>query len=319
MNAVDSSPIRVSVSNDVCEHANGLDQWLDNRYHQLEKKAKFHGSLTDIVLSDRVRLTKEIIDTPLVEQIGHVPSNKIMLINIQGDSDILINGRFVNSGSFHLSSGKSIHAVSKSNILAYIVTLDREFFFNSIAEGARIASLRGAFETFITPSQGSVMDFQQAIQHNFEGGQDYTAAPAYAQRLMGSIQEIALSETDTSLQVLPPSTRAYIVDRCCELLFENFANEEFGVLEMCNHLKVSRRTLQYSFETIMGMSPSNYVRTVRLNIARKLLLLSPHDKIQGAALDAGFSHLGRFSKYYYDFFGELPSQTVGRVVIRDTH
>lgn len=67
------------------------------------------------------------------------------------------------------------------------------------------------------------------------------------------------------------------------------------------------------------MSPSNYVRTVRLNVARKFMLLSPHDNIQGAALDAGFSHLGRFSKYYQDFFGKLPSQALGRVANRAPH
>lgn len=310
------SHVRTSVSNDVSEHANGLDQWLDNRYHQLEKKARFHGVLTDVLLDKRVRITKEIIDTPLVEQIGYVPSDRIMLINIQGDSDILLNGRYVNSGSFHFSSGKPIHAVSKSTICAYIVTLDRDFFYENLAGAAKITSLRGAFETFITPSHGSVLDFQKTILQSLGQGECRCDELPDAARLMGSLHEIALSETDASVQVLPPSTRAYIVDRSCELLFENFANEDFGVLEMCNHLKVSRRTLQYSFESVMGMSPSNYVRTVRLNVARKLLLLSPQEKIQGAALDAGFSHLGRFSKYYQDFFGELPSQTIGRAANR---
>lgn len=319
MNSAGTNPVRVSVSTDVCEHANGLDQWLDNRYHQLEKKAKFHGSLSDLQLDKRVRVTKEIINTPMVEQIGYVPSDKIMLINIQGDSDILINGRYVNSGSFHISSGKPIHAVSKGMICAYIVTLDRDFFLEHVAEGAKIRSLKGVFETFITPSQGSVLDFQKTVLQNFVDAPIGEVCQVSTKRLMGSIQEIALSEADGVLQVLPPSTRAYIVDRSCELLFDNFSNEEFGVLEMCNHLKVSRRTLQYSFESVMGMSPSNYVRTVRLNVARKLMLLSPHDKIQGAALDAGFSHLGRFSKYYQDFFGELPSQTVGRVANRVPH
>ncbi|HEN8798346.1 TPA: AraC family transcriptional regulator [Pseudomonas putida] len=319
MTATNPSHLRLSYSNDVFEHANGLDQWLDNRYHQLEKKAKFHASLADIILNDRVRITKEVIETPLVEQVGYVPSSKIMLINIRGDNDILLNGRFVNSGSFHFSSGKPIHAVSKSTVCAYIVTLDRDFFFSNLAEGAKVGLLKGSFETFITPPQDSVMDFQMAMQHGFDDCQSCGIFPVEFQRLMTSIQEIALTETPDSLQVLPPSTRAYIVDRSCELLFENFANEEFGVLEMCNHLKVSRRTLQYSFESIIGMSPSNYVRTVRLNIARKLLLLSPHDKIQCAALDAGFSHLGRFSKYYQDFFGELPSQTIGRFANRVAH
>ncbi len=63
MSSADTNAVRFSVSNDVCEHANGLDQWLDNRYHQLEKKSKFHGMLSDIQLDKRVRVTKEIINT----------------------------------------------------------------------------------------------------------------------------------------------------------------------------------------------------------------------------------------------------------------
>ncbi|MNE60088.1 transcriptional regulator EutR [compost metagenome] len=66
----------------------------------------------------------------------------------------------------------------------------------------------------------------------------------------------------------------------------------------------------------MGMSPSNYIRIVRLNVARKLLLLSPSERIQGAAMDAGFNHLGRFSKYYHEFYGELPSETLSRCLNR---
>lgn len=311
MNISPSIPVRTSVSHDVCEHASGLEEWVDNRYHQLEKKSKFHGSLSDLVVGGKIRITKEIIDTPLIEQFGRVPSDKVLLLNIQSNTDVLLNGRFVNSSSFHISSGKPIHAVAKSPICAFIVTLDKEFFLE-IAENIKTAPSQKVFETFITPSHGSVLDFEKSMSLSFNESRDVISAPSEAIRLVSSIQEIMLSENDQGVHSLPPSTRAYIVDRSCELLFENFADEEFGVLEMCNHLRVSRRTLQYSFESIMGMSPSNYIRTVRLNIARKFLLLAPQEKIQGAALDAGFSHLGRFSKYYNDFFGELPSETIGR-------
>lgn len=307
---------RSSISNDVCEHANGFDDWVDNRYHQLERKAHFHGSILDYAFQDKVRITKEIIDTPLIEQIGRVPSDKVLFLNIQSDTDILLNGRFVNSGTFHVSSGRPIHAVAKSPIRCFIITIDKDFFFNSMAHESKIQSARLPFETYVTPSNGSVTDFEHfASEHFFDGNSGISSESQVQhsfQKIIGSISEIMLATNDHATSSLSPSTRAYIVDKSCEFFFKNFHNEDLGVLELCNHLRVSRRTLQYSFESIMGISPSNYIRNVRLNVARKLLLLSPTEKIQGAALDAGFSHLGRFSKYYHDFFGELPSETLGR-------
>ncbi|QIH08691.1 hypothetical protein ATY02_19170 [Pseudomonas sp. BIOMIG1BAC] len=73
MSSADTNAVRFSVSNDVCEHANGLDQWLDNRYHQLEKKSKFHGMLSDIQLDKRVRVTKEIINTRRRQKLSATP------------------------------------------------------------------------------------------------------------------------------------------------------------------------------------------------------------------------------------------------------
>lgn len=318
MSIINASSVRTSVSHDVCEHASALDEWVDNRYHQLERKASFHGSISDYICNDDFRITQEIIDTPLIEQIGRVPSDKILLLNIKSESDVLLNGRFINSETFHFSSGKPIHAVAKSPIRAFIITLDKDFFFEHIATDSKELTTRGSFERFISPMQGSLIDFEKSVSNHFSRDYGVEQPDNGLQKVAGSIQEILLSSNDHTAHLLPPSTRAYIVEKSCELLFNNFADEEFGVLEMCNHLRISRRTLQYSFESIIGMSPSNYIRTVRLNIARKLLLLSPNERIQGAALDAGFSHLGRFSKYYHDFFGELPSETINRLSTRNS-
>lgn len=309
---------RYSFSSDIFEHANSLDEWVDNRYHQLERKANFQGSILDYSFRDKVRITKETIDTPLIEQIGRVPADKVLFLNIQSDSDILLNGRFVNSGTFHVSSGRPIHAVARSPIRCFIVTIDKDYFFENMAPESKIISSRLPFETYITPANGSVIDFEHFASEHFVEGNIGFSNDSHIQhsfdKVVGSISEIMLASNDGAHvhAALSQTTRAYIVDKSCEFFFNNFDNQELGVLELCNHLRVSRRTLQYSFESILGISPSNYIRNVRLNVARKILLPSPLDKIQGAALGAGFSHLGRFSKYYHDFYGELPSQTLGR-------
>ncbi|MNC05818.1 transcriptional regulator EutR [compost metagenome] len=316
---VSKNSFRTSVSHDVCEHANGFEDWVDNRYHQLERKANFQGYISDCILNGNIRITQEIIDTPLIEQIGRVPSNKVLIVNLQSGTDVLLNGRFVNAGSFHFSSGKPIHAVAKSPIKAFIITLDKDYFLEHIAGNSQLICERLPFETYVAPIAGSVLDFEKSVSNLFSENSNTPAESTLLgnpQRVMNSIREILLATNDSANPHLSQSTRAYIVDKSCEFFFHNFCDESIGVLELCNHLRVSRRTLQYSFESIMGMSPSNYIRIVRLNVARKLLLLSPSERIQGAAMDAGFNHLGRFSKYYHEFYGELPSETLSRCLNR---
>jgi transcriptional regulator GlxA family with amidase domain len=60
------------------------------------------------------------------------------------------------------------------------------------------------------------------------------------------------------------------------------------------------------------MSPTDYLRNVRLNRVREELLAerSFDSSIADIAFTWGFTHLGRFAKIYHERFGELPSETV---------
>ncbi len=78
--------------------------------------------------------------------------------------------------------------------------------------------------------------------------------------------------------------------------------------ELAVSLGVSRRALEQAFRSALGVSPSRYLRGVRLNRARRALRRD-RLSVTEAALDHGFAHLGRFAADYRRLFGELPSQT----------
>lgn len=78
---------------------------------------------------------------------------------------------------------------------------------------------------------------------------------------------------------------------------------------LCQQVHVSRRTLQYCFEDVLGMSPLLYMRMMRLNGARRALLDQGAGRAAiGDVADAwGMSNFSQFSSDYRKLFGECPS------------
>ncbi|MGB3666975.1 MAG: helix-turn-helix domain-containing protein, partial [Bermanella sp.] len=81
--------------------------------------------------------------------------------------------------------------------------------------------------------------------------------------------------------------------------------------ELCEACHTSRRTLQNSFESILGLSPIQYLRYTRLNgVRRDLKQAKTGETIGDIAARWGFWHLGQFAKDYKNVFGELPKETL---------
>lgn len=82
-------------------------------------------------------------------------------------------------------------------------------------------------------------------------------------------------------------------------------SESITVPELCEQVHVSRRTLQYCFDDVLGMSPNAYLRTVRLNGVRRQL----HDgrAIGEVAGEWGLCNFSQFSSDYRKLFGLTPS------------
>lgn len=111
------------------------------------------------------------------------------------------------------------------------------------------------------------------------------------------------------------STQSFIVDKCHRLTVSDAANAP-SVIELCQRLQISRRTVQNSFRTVAETTPVKYLRSVRLNgVRRELMATRASDLAIGdAAANWGFFHMSHFAADYQELFGELPSQTrrVGR-------
>lgn len=98
-----------------------------------------------------------------------------------------------------------------------------------------------------------------------------------------------------------------IVDRTRSFIHDH-PDHNPTVAELCEYLGMGPRGLHNAFMQVLGVNPSTYIRQVRLHAAHKEILQGV-DSITDIAIRWGFWHLGMFSKYYKQQFGEAPSVT----------
>ena len=102
-----------------------------------------------------------------------------------------------------------------------------------------------------------------------------------------------------------------LLSRAREYVLENMS-EPVTVLDLCNQLHVSRRTLQNAFHAILGIGPNAWLKRIRLNAVRRELISpwSQSTTVKDAAMQWGFWHLGQFATDYQQLFAEKPSLTL---------
>lgn len=105
--------------------------------------------------------------------------------------------------------------------------------------------------------------------------------------------------------------RKRVVDRACEVMLSQ-PEQPKTILEVCSLIGASPSKLAYCFRDVLGVSPVKYLRTVRLNGARRDLkrCVDQQVGVQDIAARWGFWHLGDFSADFKRQFGELPSETL---------
>ena len=115
--------------------------------------------------------------------------------------------------------------------------------------------------------------------------------------LLGVFESLRTMTHAASVQKQPMASASanYIVAECHRLVATS-GGDPPTVEALCTRLRVSRRSLQNSFRLIAGTKPTEYLRSVRLNLVRSRLLRTPASSlsVSQAATDQGFEHLGHF-------------------------
>ena len=97
-----------------------------------------------------------------------------------------------------------------------------------------------------------------------------------------------------------------LVKRMLAAINKNLDNEDYGVDQLARDVAMSRSSLYDKLRTMLGISPADFIRNVRLKHAAQLLTTTPLS-IAEIAEQVGFNSPRIFSSNFKKMFGVLPS------------
>ncbi len=306
---------------DADEHAACLSNW-HQRYDQLSPGA-FVGVFEEFCF-DHVQLFREGLNQIVHQSGGPWPGSRTFAVPVTIDGEGWFGGEIYDADSM-LTLGADdeldfrtpgqleiLAATVDAEVLAnYALQVDHRDLLDEL-EGRALAPTTpqkiAALRELLTAMMASLRATPELLRH----------APmrkAMEQALLATLLD-SLCPSAAQRSVTPPSsrTRQIVVARARDYM-QAHIDEPISVAELCIELRVSRRTLQYSFQDVLGLNPVKFLRTLRLNgVRRALKETGPGAPYTVADVAAcwGFWHLSHFAAEYRALFGELPSETMRR-------
>ena len=135
------------------------------------------------------------------------------------------------------------------------------------------------------------------------------------EELMAQINDALSAKTEGKREFIEPkiaemqivSLDQRLVDAATQYVEKNLSNGDITVETMSEALNMSRVHLYKRLTAITGMSPSEFIRDLRLRHAEQLLLKSQLS-VSEISYKVGFNNPRYFSKYFKDKYGVIPSQ-----------
>jgi AraC-like DNA-binding protein len=90
------------------------------------------------------------------------------------------------------------------------------------------------------------------------------------------------------------------------VLLQRLGDPDLDIDELCRELGVSRATLYRRLESSNGLTPSDYIRNLRLDRAASLLRDSD-EQVSTVAYAVGYRRLSAFTRSFTAHFGCAPS------------
>lgn len=171
-------------------------------------------------------------------------------------------------------------------------------------------SLHGDYDTAALATQFRLLSFVIAELDRSDAPIPPLVLAELEQTLIVAYLCSNLSNYSARLNGSRPEVASWQVRRAAEYIEANW-DQPITIEALAVVTQSSARSLFASFKKTHGCSPMTFVKQVRLQHARDLLMHAGSNiSVTSVAFGCGFNNLGHFAKDYYASFGERPSDTL---------
>lgn len=121
---------------------------------------------------------------------------------------------------------------------------------------------------------------------------------AFSKKLEVNPKEITITSIDEQL-----------IEKALDCMEKNMDNPDYSVQQFSQDLGMDRTVLYKKMQSITGLAPSEFIRSIRLKRAAQLLIQGQYP-VAEVAEKVGFNTQKYFSKYFKEAFGVSPSKYV---------
>jgi AraC family ethanolamine operon transcriptional activator len=324
----DIAPLSVTrtTSSDIEEQAASLREWT--QVYEQVTPGRFVGGLHELCFSG-VQLFRETTNQAVHESGTPWWGSRAIGVPIRMDGTALFHGESVEINALvTLGPDEELDFYTPRGFEILGLVVDSSAL-ETHAREVEHRDLTAAFagKGVLKPRAERLDEFRRLLQSVLQSSEVNPSALQFRQTqrvleqtMLGAV--VAVAADDGASPKPPCAGRRHVVDTANAFMRSRIA-EPITVADLCRELGVSRRTLQYSFQEVLGINPVRFLRAMRLNGVRRDLKARtrsahlrvrtrPADSVQDIAARWGFWHLGHFVTDYKRMFGELPSETLGR-------
>jgi AraC-like DNA-binding protein len=132
-------------------------------------------------------------------------------------------------------------------------------------------------------------------------------AKVVEEKVMAAIdnpKRIKLIEEFLLSRLADPKTIDIVTKACVDVIFES--QGQIGAGELANKMNINRRNIERRFTSVIGMSPKQLSRVIRLQTALKMLEQKKFSSLTSLAYENGYYDQAHFIKDFKEFTGISP-------------
>lgn len=280
------------------------------------KSKEKKGSAFIVNLDLRTNNEKEVV------QQGTIDENAPLVLLVEDDHEILdFNANYISKHNISVLkalTGKDALELMEKTLPDLIITdlMMPEVDGLALLRSVRKSEVTDHIPVIVLSAKASSESRIEALKM---GAQAYLAKPFLPDELLtlviNQLEILSKKKTDFKEQIAQPEktveekyvgTEPY-TKKLFGIIFQQLDNPELSVEGLADMMATNRSHFQRKVKAITGISPSDLIRTIRLEKAKEFLL-AKKGNITEVAYQSGFSSQSYFTKCFTQHFGVSPSQ-----------